>query len=95
MGGCWICSVCEAIHEWDCEGELQLKEGDCQHEVYVCARCGLTLVRTGEFETRHRFENGVCTVCGNRDPEYVEPEPEPEPEPGIEPEPGQESGGQE
>ena len=92
ISGCWICSVCEAIHEWDCEGELRLKEGDCQHEVYVCARCGLTLVRTGEFETRHRFENGVCTVCKTRDPEYIEPEPEPDPEPGIEPEPGPEPG---
>ncbi len=60
----WICSVCDAMHEWDCEGELRLKEGDCEHEAYVCARCGLTLVRTGEFETRHRFENGVCMVCG-------------------------------
>lgn len=95
VAGDWICSVCNAAHDWDCEGELRLKEGDCQHEAYVCARCGLTLVRTGEFETRHRFENGVCTVCGNRDPEYVEPEPEPEPEPGIEPEPDPESGGQE
>ena len=87
VAGDWICSVCEAIHDWDCEGELRLKEGDCQHEAYVCARCGLTLVRTGEFETRHRFEHGVCTICGKRDPEYVDPEPEPDPEPGKEPEP--------
>ncbi|MBP0958473.1 MAG: leucine-rich repeat domain-containing protein [Oscillospiraceae bacterium] len=36
----------------------------------------------------HDFEDGVCTVCGETDPDYSEPvEPEPEPEPTPDPEP--------
>lgn len=80
IGDCWICSVCQAIHEWECDGELELVDGDCTHEVYVCSSCGLTFERTGEFEA-HNYVDGSCTVCGKRDPDYVEPEPEPDPEP--------------
>lgn len=29
--------------------------------------------------TGHDYENGYCTICGEKDPDYVEPEPEPEP----------------
>jgi len=31
--------------------------------------------------TGHDYENGYCTICGEKDPDYVAPEPEPEPEP--------------
>ena len=34
----------------------------------------------------HQYENGVCTVCGQSDPD-AKPEPTPEPDPGPDPEP--------
>ncbi len=75
VGDCWVCTVCQSMHDWDCGGELQLVSGDCTYQRFVCSRCGLSLERTGRFEEGHHFENGVCTLCGTPDPNYVPMEP--------------------
>ena len=51
---------------------------------YYCVYCDYTYTEEIPMLTEHSYSDGVCTVCGGRDPDYVEPtEPEPEPtEPG-------------
>ena len=70
------------------------KEPTCTEDGYtgdrVCTVCGET-IQKGETipATGHKFEDGVCTVCGAEDPDYVEPtqKPEPSTEPTQKPEP--------
>jgi len=71
--GYWVCTVCASDHDWDCGGELQLLEADsdCRHAVYECSDCGLIFEKDGEFAELHDYAEGVCTVCGALDPEFV------------------------
>ena len=42
----------------------------------VCTVCGETVKKGTEIPALgHKFENGVCTVCGAADPDYVVPNP--------------------
>lgn len=90
-GDDWVCSVCEAVHDWECGGQLIPEERHCtcDHLEGVCSLCGLPLElegAPGEFAEYHHFAEGSCTLCGTPDPNYVPPappaEPEPEPEEG-------------
>ena len=43
----------------------------------VCSRCGETLKEQKEIAALgHDYKDGVCTRCGEKDPNYVEPTPE-------------------
>ena len=67
--------------------------GTAEH--WVCSRCGALFsdadaTKTVAAEdlaiepTGHRFENGTCTVCGAKDPDYVTPtQPNKDEEPEI------------
>lgn len=64
------------------ETELRgAKEATCTEEGYtgdrVCQECD-TVVEAGTVipKREHRYENGVCTVCGTADPTYQPTEPE-------------------
>lgn len=79
----WVCA-CGVLHGWDgCaeEASLTLVSASCRELVWHCAHCGLTLRQTGTFEEYHTYENGICTTCGDADPDYLPPQPDPE-EPG-------------
>ena len=67
-------------------------------EYWHCDACGkyfsdaqgkveIKLADTVIAATGHHYENGVCTVCGEKDPGYVEPteKPEPSTQPTAEP----------
>ena len=44
----------------------------------MCKRCGELLKQGAAIPALgHTLENGVCTVCGEKDPDYVDPD-EPE-----------------
>ncbi len=95
-GGDWVCSVCYAIHGWECSGTLipDAYQSTCDHLVGACSDCGLPLEKygaQGEFEAYHTFVQGFCTVCGAQDPNYISPYPDPDPAP--EPELGSGDGG--
>ena len=79
------CSVCGEVLVAQSEipatghGETELrnaKDATCTEEGYtgdtVCKDCG-TVIEAGTVieKTAHTFENGVCTVCGAEDPDYV------------------------
>ena len=57
------------------EDKVNVKEPACTEEGYtgdtVCADCG-EVIEQGETipATGHKYENGVCTVCGESDPNY-------------------------
>lgn len=67
--------------------------GTAEH--WVCSRCGALFSDAGATKTvaaedlaieptGHRFENGTCTVCGAKDPDYVTPtQPNKDEEPEI------------
>ncbi len=43
----------------------------------VCATCGEVLQKSIFLPAKgHSYENGICTVCGEADPDWVPPEPE-------------------
>ena len=56
----------------------------------VCTVCG-TVVKQGEVikATGHNYVDGVCTVCGAKDPNYVPPTENPDPDPStpVDPQP--------
>ena len=54
-------------------------------KTYTCSLCGESHTETIPA-TGHHYENGVCTVCGQPDPD-AKPEPTPDPDPGPDPEP--------
>ena len=55
------------------------------YTTYTCA-CGDTKVENRVPVMEHKFEAGICTVCNEKDPDYVKPSEPTEPEP-TEPEP--------
>ena len=88
----WLCSGCSMLHEWDGCGSDHLTvspESTCTLLIHDCGLCGLQLKTVGIFDEYHRYEGGVCTLCGAVDPGWA-PEPTPEPTPDPDPEPGEE-----
>lgn len=81
----WLCAGCGMLHEWDGCGSDYLtvsEESDCRTLIHECGLCGLKLKTYGSFEDYHRYENGVCAVCGAPEPGGgQEPAPEPTPAP--------------
>ena len=45
------------------------------YTIYTCSRCGDTYTGNETEALGHAFENGVCTRCGELDPDYVGPGP--------------------
>ena len=80
-------TIIKAGHQPITTGE---KEPTCTEDGYtgdkVCVVCG-DVVEYGTVipATGHNYVDGICTVCGEKNPDYVEPEPDPEPEPEPEP----------
>ena len=52
---------------------------------YTCAVCADTYTEVIEKSTDHNYTDGVCTVCGGEDPDYVVPEEPSKPEDPSEP----------
>ena len=46
------------------------------YTTYTCSRCSDTYTGGETAALGHAYENGVCTRCGEADPDYVEPGPE-------------------
>lgn len=93
LDGDWQCSVCGQIHGFICFGALIPDESrsTCRHLIGTCSDCGLPLEQDGSFPEYHSYVEGVCSICGEPDPDYIKPEdpdplPDPEPDPGLEPE---------
>ncbi|MBR3866129.1 MAG: hypothetical protein IKM67_05405, partial [Clostridia bacterium] len=60
-------------HAWD--GGKVTKEATCKEEgvkTYTCA-CGETKTEKIAKTTTHTYKDGVCSVCGAKDPNYVAP----------------------
>ena len=60
-------------HAWD--GGKVTKEATCKEEgvkTYTCA-CGETKTEKIAKTTAHTYKDGVCSVCGAKDPNYVAP----------------------
>lgn len=87
----YVCTICgetkvESIpatgnHSWN--GGTVTTAPTCVAKgvmTYTCTVCGAT--RTEEIAmTAHQYENGNCTVCGAKDPNYVPPEEPETPQP--------------
>ena len=80
----YTCTVCgetktEAIPELGHEHsyEAAVTAPTCTEKGYTThtCRCGASFVDTYVDALGHKFENGVCTECGEADPDYVEPKP--------------------
>ena len=87
----WASQQTKTIADIDATGHGETKiqnakEPTCTADGYtgdkVCVVCD-DVVESGTVipATGHDYENGYCTICGEKDPDYVAPEPEPEPEP--------------
>lgn len=70
---------CDILHCWNVhgvpfgyDGELLDDQSTCIMEVRYCADCGNYLYKPGTYEDRHRYNAGICTVCGGADPDYHE-----------------------
>ena len=85
----WASQQTKTIADIDATGHGETKiqnakEPTCTADGYtgdkVCVVCD-DVVEYGTVipATGHDYENGYCTICGEKDPDYVEPEPEPEP----------------
>ena len=67
----YLCSICDASHEWMCGGTPAIREATCQKIVCHCDSCGYDLTQYGTFDEYHDYVNGVCQYCGAEDPDYV------------------------
>lgn len=100
-GKCSICGAVDPNHQHS-ETETVTKAATCTEpgeKTYTCSLCGESHTETIPA-TGHRYENGVCTVCKQPDPDAKpeptpDPEPDPDPEPEPTPDPEPESGGEE
>ena len=81
----WYCTICDAGHGWDYCGNngLSIASASCTRIVYHCGNCGLSLSKSGSFPEHHTYENGICTLCGAADPNYIPPTEPPETQPPI------------
>ena len=85
-----VCAVCGAIdpNHQHTETETVTKAATCTEpgeKTYTCSICGESHTEVIPA-AGHHYENGVCTVCGQADPD-AKPEPTPDPDPGPDPEP--------
>ena len=85
-----VCAVCGAVdpNHQHTETETVTKAATCTEpgeKTYTCSLCGESHTETIPA-AGHHYENGVCTVCGQPDPD-AKPEPTPDPDPGPDPEP--------
>ena len=46
------------------------------YTTYTCSKCGDSYVADETAKLGHDYKDGVCTVCGGKDPNYVPDEPE-------------------
>ena len=98
------CSICGAVdpNHTHTETETVTKAATCTEpgeKSYTCSLCGESHTETIPA-TGHHYENGVCTVCKQPDPDAKpeptpDPEPDPDPEPEPTPDPEPEPGGEE
>ena len=49
------------------------------YSYYTCTICGAKQVNGVTLASGHKYQNGVCTVCGERDPDAPAPQVTPEP----------------
>ena len=78
-----VCSNCGApdpnqpVHEHTFDQIAEEKAPTCTEDGYVIYKCSCGVI--GPQETRpatgHQFVDGICTVCGVPDPNYVQPTP--------------------
>ncbi len=64
-----------------------IDEATCTHtgtKTTKCKNCDYSLSEDIE-KLAHNFKNGVCTVCGEKDPDYINPDPSPQPTPDPQP----------
>lgn len=70
--GDFLCQSCGILHGWEaeCNGEGTILSATCRQIRYLCSDCGLELVKNGNFEEYHSYdETGVCRYCGRSDPD--------------------------
>ena len=87
-GVCTVCGALDPAGHTHRETEEITRPATCTEpgeKTYTCSLCGESRTETIPAEGHH-YENGVCTVCGQSDPD-AKPEPTPEPDPGPDPEP--------
>lgn len=100
-GKCTVCGEVDPDHTHQ-ETETATVPATCTEDgqrTYTCSICGETHTETIPA-AGHHYENGVCTGCGQADPNAKpepdpEPKPDPEPTPGPTPDPEPEPGGEE
>lgn len=73
------CSVCHAptsapshTHTWD--SGVVTNPATCKSAgiiTYTCTGCGETKPGSIDKLTTHKYQNGKCTVCGAKDPNYI------------------------
>ena len=80
-----VCKICGDVMAKGEETEMvehsyeikDAKAATCTEAGYtgdkVCKVCGDTVKGTEIPALGHKFENGVCTICGEKDPTYVPP----------------------
>ena len=82
----YVCEVCgermrEKTEKIDHTPVAVVTEPTCTeagYTTYTCTMCGQSLIEPGDAPLGHHYENGVCTRCG-------EPEPETPSDPGTTP----------
>ena len=73
---CQCGNQCEILHDFTLHGwngfsgQVEEELSDCTVEVQLCLDCGNYLYRPGSYEERHRYAEGVCSVCYAADPGY-------------------------
>ena len=75
-----LANICEDYfggHQYSSEWTVDIEatcitEGSKSHH---CERCGTKQDITQIEKQAHNYQNGVCTVCGEPDPDYVPPAP--------------------
>lgn len=88
-----VCAICGAVDPEHTHNETEeiTRPATCTEageKTYTCSICGESHTETIPA-AGHRYENGVCTVCGQPDPDAKpEPTPDPDPTPDPEPDPG-------
>ncbi|MBE6932307.1 MAG: hypothetical protein E7464_02865, partial [Ruminococcaceae bacterium] len=45
------------------------------YTTYTCSKCGESYVADETAKLGHKYKDGICTVCGEKDPNYVPDEP--------------------
>ena len=80
------CTVCEETLEPVAHDFFTVYSNSCTEAGtadQVCRDCGHTVVGEAVEAHGHHWRDGVCTVCGEKDPDYVEPTPDEPDEPDV------------